>query len=451
MFMVKIKIVLLFSLSVSTMFTFGQNLSLRQCVDYATSNNENQKIAGYDVAVAQKKVAEQLGTLLPQIDGSVSYTDNLKLQKTVLPGAMFGSPTDLTISMGTQHNASAGIQLSQKIFDPTFPTAMKAAKVNQQYYQQNQKKTLEQTVYNVCGAYYQCLIIAKQCAKLKATLVSSETLLLTTELKFKNGMASKIDVDKIRVSYNSTHSQLDQSELNYQQSVNNLKYQMGMPVETPVILSDTASVDINIDEAAQVIKNEMNLDNSIDYQLQKTNVKVQELQKQQNVMSYLPTLSFSAGYNYNAMRKEFNLFNAGQPWFDSYNIGFSLRVPIFDGFQKKYKIAQAGLNILKAKENVRLTEQSIRLNAANYEMQYKNAIDNIRNEKENLDLAQSVYANSQLQYKEGAGNALDLVQAESSLRESQNNYFNRLFSLFTARLDLERSKGTLLNYINNFK
>lgn len=449
--MVKRKIVLLLSLSVSTMFVFGQSLSLRQCIDYATSNNENQKIAGYDVAVAQKKVGEQLGAMLPQIEGSASYTDNLKLQKTVLPGAMFGSPTDLTISMGTQHSASAGIQLTQKLFDPTFPVALKAAKVNQQYYQQSQQKTLEQTAYSVAGAYYQCLIIAKQSAKLRATLASSEKQLATTELKYKNGMANQIDVDKIRVSANSTRSQLDQSELSYKQSLNSLKYQMGMPVESPITLSDTASVDINIDEASMVLNNGLNLDNRVDYQLQKTNVKVQELQKKQHVMSYLPTLNFSAGYNYNAMRKEFNFFDGGLPWYNSYNVGFSLRVPIFDGLQKKSRIAQSRLNVLKAQENVRLTEQSIKVNVSNYEIQYKNAIDNIRNEKENLDLAQSVYAKTQLQYNEGSATALDLVQAESSLRESQNIYFNKLFTLFTARLDLEQSKGTLMNYINNFK
>lgn len=451
MFIVKKRIVLLFCLCVSTMCTFGQSLSLRQCIDYAKVNNENQKIAGYDLAISKKKVGEQLGAMLPQIDGSVSYTDNLKLQKTVLPGAMFGSPTDLTIDMGTQHNGSAGVQLTQKIFDPAFPVALKAAKVNQLYYQQTQQKTLEQTIYNVSSTYYQCLIISKQYAKLQATLVSSKKQLEMIELKYKNGMVTKIDVDKIRVSYNSTRSQLDQSDLSYKQSLNSLKYQMGMLVEAPLILADTALVDINIDEVFQVIKNEVDLDGSVDYQLQKTNVKVQELQKQQHLMGYLPSLNFSAAYNYNALRKEFNLLDQNLPWYNSYNIGFSLKVPIFDGFQRKSKIDQSKLNILKAQENVRLSEQSIKLNVANYEMQYKNAIDNIRIEKENLDLAQSVYANSQLQYKEGSGNALDLVQAESSLRESQNIYFNKLFSLFTARLDLEQSKGTLINYTNNFK
>ena len=446
------KIFILFSLCASSLLALGQGFSLRQCIDYAKSNNENQKIAGYEMAVAQKKVNEQIGSMLPQIEGSASYTDNLKLSKTMLPGELAGKPGEMIpVVFGTQHNINAGLQLTQKVFDPLFTVALKAAKVNEQYSQQSQQKMLEQTSYNVCSAYYQCLIIAKQCDKLRATLTSSKELLASTELKYKNGIAKKIDVDKIRVSYNSTNSQLNQSELNYKQSLNSLKFQMGMPMEAPIVLTDSTATDININEAKLIINNELNVENRIDYQLQKTNVKVQELQKRQNMLGYLPTLNFSAGYNYNAMRKEFNFLSGGQPWFNSYNIGFSLKVPVFDGFQKKYKIAQSKINILKAQENARLTEQSIRVNVSNYEIQYKNAIENISIEKENLDLAQSVYASTQLQYNEGSSSALDLVQAESSLRESQNNYFNKLFSLFTARLDLEQSKGTLMNYINNFK
>jgi len=448
----KEKIVLLLFLSASPWFAFSQSFSLKQCIDYANANNGNQKIAGYDVAVAQKKVGEQIGTMLPQIDGSASYTDNLKLQTTLLPGELAGKPGEkIAVQMGTKHNLSAGIQLTQKIFDPTLVVALKAAKVNEEYSSRNQQKTSEQTAYSVSSTYYQTLVIAKRSNVLRATLTASEKLLSSTELKFKNGMAKKIDVDKIRVSYNNTRSQLEQSELSYQQSLNMLKYQMGMPVETPISLTDSASLSVDIEREYLASASELNVENRVDYQLQKTNIKIQELDKQRNVVGYLPTLNFSASYNYNAMRQKFNFFDGDQSWFNNYNIGFSLKVPIFDGLQKKSRIAQSRLNIAKAQENLRLTEQSIKVNVSNYEIQYKNAIDNIRNEKENLDLAQNVYANTQLQYNEGISTALELVQSESSLRESQNNYFNKLFSLFIARLDLEQSKGTLMNYINNIK
>ncbi|MDP4206472.1 MAG: TolC family protein [Bacteroidota bacterium] len=428
----------------------GQGLSLKQCIEYANKNNGNIKNAHYDVDIAQKKIDEQVGTMLPQVDASGSYTDNLKLNTTLLPGELMGKPgTMIPITMGIQHNLMTGIALNQKIYDPSFKVALQAAKVSQQQSIQSLQKTNEQTAYNISRTYYQTLVIQKQMNVLKATLDASEKSLASLELKFQNGMAKKVDVDKIKVSRNNTRSQLDQSQLSYKQSLNNLKYQMGMPVENAIELVET---ELNQEyQPIELKKDSFNVENRVDYQLQKTALQLYEIDKKRNQAGYLPTFSFNAAYNYNAMRKEFNFLDMSQKWFNSSSIGFTLKVPIFDGFQKRARIAQSSLNIEKSRENINLTEQSIKVDISNYEIQYSNALDNIRNERENLDLANSVYKNTQLAYQQGTGSSLDLVQAESSLREAQNNYFNKLLSLYIARIDLEQSKGTLMTYINNLK
>jgi outer membrane protein TolC len=119
--------------------------------------------------------------------------------------------------------------------------------------------------------------------------------------------------------------------------------------------------------------------------------------------------------------------------------------------QRKARISQSQLNIEKSMENMRLTEQSITVELSNSEMQYRNAVDNISNEKDNLDLAENVYKNTQLEYQQGAGSSLDLVQAESSYRESLNIFYNKLLNLYIAKINLEQSKGTLMDYINTLK
>jgi len=417
---------------------------------YSNTNNSNIKIAGYDATISQKKVNEQIGTMLPQVDASGSYTDNLKLSTIVLPGELMGQPgTKIPVSMGTKHNLSGSVQLTQKIHDPTFGIALNTAKINKQLSEQTLRKTSEQTAYNISITYYQTLVIGKQMNSLRATLVASEKLLESTELKHTNGMAKKVDVDKIRVSYNNTNSQLQQSELSYRQSLNTLKYQMGMPVDSAIVLSDTV-LNINT-QTIESQPDSFSVENHIDYQLQKTNLNVYELDKKRNVAGYLPSLSFNANYGYNAMRNKFDFTKSGGDWYPSSSIGITLKVPIFDGLQRNAKISQSKLNIEKGMENIRLAEQSIKVELSNSEIQYRNAVDNIHNEKDNLDLAENVYKNTQLEYQQGAGSSLDLVQAESSYRESLNNYYNKLLNLYIAKINLEQSKGTLMNYINNLK
>ena len=224
---------------------------------------------------------------------------------------------------------------------------------------------------------------------------------------------------------------------------------MGISIDSNVVLSDTV-LTINYQDL-EIQRDSFNVENRVDYKLQKIGLSAYELDRKRNVAGYLPSLSFNANYGYNAMRNSFDFTKLGGQWYPSSSIGLTLKVPIFDGLQRHARVSQANLNIEKSKVSIQLTEQSIKVDISNYEMQYRNAIDNIRNEKDNLELAESVYKNTQIEYQQGVGSTLDLIQAESSYRESLNNYYNKLLNLYIARINLEQSKGTLMEFITNLK
>lgn len=441
--------VLLIGLSIFSLHSFGQNFTLKQCIEYASKNNGNIINANYDVDIAQEKVNEQMGTILPQIDASVSYLNNLKLNTTVLPGEIIGQPgTSVAIQMGTRHNASGGVQVSQKIFDPTFGVALKAVRLSKEQTEHSLKLTTEKIQYNISLLYYQTLVIEKQINSLQSTSNSSNVLLESTELRFKNGMAKKIDVDKIRVSHNNTQSLLVQSELSYKQSINNLKYYMGMPVDSTIILSETIR-DSDIKLLFE-IEDSFSYENRTDYQLQKINLDAFVLDKKRNKAGYLPSLSMNVYGGYNALRNEFDFLNGGD-WYPNSYVGLSLKVPIFDGLQRHARISQSKLNIEKSKINIQQFQESVKVDISNSEIEYRNAIDNIQNDKSTLDLAESILRSTQLQYQQGTCSALDLVQSETSYRESLYSYYSKLLNFYIARINLENSKGRLTEYINSLK
>ena len=223
-----------------------------------------------------------------------------------------------------------------------------------------------------------------------------------------------------------------------------------MPVESPLALADS-TISVSYEEFEQLDETGFSVDNLIDYKLQKTNLSLTQVEKKRSLAAFQPTLSFYSNLNVSAMRKEFNFFEADQNWYPSYGIGLKLAVPVFDGLQRNARVAQSELNIQKAKENVKYTEQAIKVDLSNYEIRYKNALSNIKKEKENLDLAESVFKNTQLEYQQRTDTALDLVQAESSLMVAQNTYFNKLLDLYVARIEQEKAKGTLLQFINSQK
>jgi outer membrane protein TolC len=433
--------------------SFAQKpLTLKECINYSLNNNSNIKIANYNVSISQKKISEQLGNYLPQINVSGEFDDNVKLTTQLMPAEMTGGTpgTYIPVKFGNKYSMSGGVQLTQKLYDQTYIYGIKSAKINKDVSVLSQQQTSELTAYNISLIYYQTLVIQMQMNVLKSTLLASEQSLKSIELKYKNGMAKKIDVDKIRVSSNNTKSQLEQTELSYSQSLNTLKYNMGMPVDSSMALADT-TINISKYLLANDTVHKLQMENIIDYQLKKTNVSLMLMDKKSKIAAFLPALSFFGNYNYNAMRQEFNFFDADKDWYPSSGIGLKLTIPIFDGLQRNSRVAQSKLNIKIAKEYLLLTEQSIKVNISNYEIQDKNALDNINREKENLDLAENIYKNTQLEYQQGTGSTIDLIQSESSYIVAQNTYFNKLLNLYIARIELEKAKGSLMRFINNLK
>jgi outer membrane protein TolC len=442
---------LILSFLLADVYSFAQKpLTLKECIYYSQNNNSNIKIANYNVDISQEKITGQIGNYLPQINVSGEFDNNLKLATQLMPAEMMGGTpgTFIPVSFGNKYSMSGGVQLTQKLYDPASLLMVKTAKINKDISLLSRQQTSELTAYSISLVYYQTLVIQMQMNVLKSTLVASEKLLNSIELKYNNGMAKKIDVDKIRVSYNNTKSQLEQAELSYSQSLNTLKYNMGMPVDSSMALADT-TITISKYLLANDTMSKLQMENIIGYQLIKTNVSLMQMDKKRNLAAFQPSLSFFGNYNFNAMRQEFTFFDADKDWYPSSGIGIKLTIPIFDGLQRNSKLAQSELNIKIAEENLLLTEQSIKVDISNYEIQYKNALDNINREKENLDLAESVYINTQLEFQQGAGSTLDLIQSESSYMVAQNTYFNKLLNLYIARIELEKAKGNLMQFINN--
>ncbi len=429
-----------------------RSFSLRNCIEYSRSNNSNVKVAGYNVEISNKKLSEQTGTYLPQLNATGTFDDNLQLTTQLMPAEMTGGTpgTYIAVKFGNKYSMNGGLQLTQKIFDASAYQQIKSAKLNWKISEQSREQTDIDVAYNISLSFYQSLVVQMQAEVLRSTLLASEKSLHSIELKFRNGMAKKIDVDRIKVSYNNTKSQLEQTVLSYSQSLNTLKYNMGMPVDSAIVLTDTL-ISEEYDSFVKGATVKFQLDNIIDYRLQESNVSSAKIDKKTKQSAFLPVLSFYGNYNYNAMRQEFNFFDSGKDWYSSSGIGLKLTIPLFDGFQRNSRLSQSELNVKIAEENLKLTEQSIRVDISNYDIQYGNALENIVREKENLDLAKSVYASSQQEYQQGTCSTLDLIQSQSSYLVAQSYYYDKLLKLYLARIDLEKSKGSLMSFINTLK
>lgn len=421
-----------------------KSLTLKEAINYALENKADAKKAKLKVENSEYQIQEVRSRALPQIsaNGNISY--NPILQTTIIDGANFGQPgTIIQASFGQKWNSVAGLSLTQNLFDQSVFTGLKAAKSTREFYQINNQLTEEQVIERVANNYYQVYVQRQKLNVLDSNYDNTTKVKNIIKGQFDNGLAKKIDLDRILVKLSNISTQRQQVLNAVQLQENALKFYIGMPIETEISIPQTA-----FEVSPQALSEAPNTANRTEYLLLKKNEQLLEFAKKAQEATYYPTLSLSGSYNFIGQGPQMPI--GGKPadgiyWSDYSSIGLNLKVPIFTGFGTRAKVRQAEINLKIIKEDLNDTKLALDLSYENAKIQIDNSIITIKNQKENAKMSQEVLDNTKNNYIQGLASLTDLLDAENALTEAQNNYTSAILDYKLAEIQLIKSKGELKN------
>src|SRR5690554_6606519 len=190
-----------------------EKLTLKDAIDYALENKSDARKARLSVENSEHQIAEVRSRALPQISATGNLLYNPILQEMAMPGEIIGMPGEtLLVAFGQKWTAIGGVHLSQNLFDYSVFTGLKAAKTTREFYNVNEQLTQEQVIEAVAKSYYQIFITQQKLETVEETLENTTKVLNTVQGLFDNGLAKKIDLDRIKVTIvnlNSTKLQLE--------------------------------------------------------------------------------------------------------------------------------------------------------------------------------------------------------------------------------------------------
>jgi outer membrane protein len=424
-----------------------KTLTLKDAITYALENKADAKKAKLEVENSEYKIQEVRSRALPQITANGSLTYNPVLQTNILDGAMFGQPgQSVQVAFGQKWTSGAGVSLNQVLFDQSVFTGLRAAKSTREFYQINNQLTEEQVIERVANNYYSVYVQRERLTLLDSNYVNTSKVRDIVKGQFNNGLAKKIDLDRIVVKMSNIDTERQQIKNQIQLQENALKFYMGMPIETQIVIPQT---EFEVTPAA--LTEAPNTANRTEYLLLKKQEELLEFQKTAIKAEYYPTLSLVAGYNYIGQGPEMPLFakpSEGVYWSDYSAIGLNLRVPIFTGFGTRAKVNQADVSIRSLQEDIKDTQLSLDLEYRNAKTQIENNIITIGNQKENMRLAGDILKNTKNNYLQGLASLTDLLDAENASLEAQNNYTRAVLAYKIAEITLIKSKGELKTLLN---
>jgi len=420
------------------------SFSLQQAIDYSLKNSPNYLNAQYDVESADYRRKELLGVGLPQINGSVDFKDYLDIPTSLLPAQIFGGPAGsfIPVKFGTKYNSTAGLSASQLVFSSDYIVGLSAAKELINLARINVYRNKADLASAVSKAYYNVLVNKERIKLLDANIARLKKIFDDTKASNQQGFVELIDVERLEVQYNNLITEKEKTTRLISLSENLLKFQMGYKIHDAVTLSD--SLLVKTDDAGVIGNGKTDLTNRPDYQLLQLQQKLYHIDIKRQRLGYLPTLGIYGSYQYNAQRQKFDFTDQSQKWFKISLIGATLNFSLFDGLQRRNRIQQARITVLKGENSIRNLELAAELETSMAEISYANAYASLQTQKKNMELAQHVFDVSQKKYTQGVGSNLEITTAETSLKEAQTNFYNSVYDMLVARIDYQKAIGTLI-------
>ena len=416
---------------------------LKSLLNFGLENSIAIRQAVKDQEQAEGKVGEVRSSGLPQLNGEGQFQNYINLPVSVVDGAFFGQPGELVdFSFGTKYNVTGTIEASQFLYSQEFFTGLKAAKSSRQLYSLMKIQTEEDVIYEVTSAYYQALQLQSNINILDSNLAMLEKLEKLMATQYENDIVTKVDYNRIKVNKVNLTTQLKTLKTNYTQQINYIKLLIGMPLEEEIALETADNI-----EAISLQSLEQTKTQHIALQILDQQKTLYELNTKSIQAGYYPTLSLFGQQAWQGQRNEFNYFESGNPWYDQTLWGATLNIPIFDGFQKHYKVQQSRIDFEKANLQQLNTERQLDMQYKNAQEQLVNSLASVEAQKENKALAKEVYEQTQLLYKEQVSNLTDLLDAEQAYREAQSNYFNEVLKFKQSELELLKAQGQLQTMI----
>jgi outer membrane protein TolC len=427
-------------------FSFGftqdtpSSFTLQQAIDFALENNRIAKNASRDIDAAKNQKWETIASGLPQIDGKISYLNNIEQQ---FPGIDFNG--DGLVDIGAKQSVTPSVTLNQLIFDGSYLVGLQSAKVFLEISENAKVKTDLNIRQSVINAYGNVLLAEESVQILQRNIDVLEKNLHEITKIYENGLEEEESVEQLQITLTSVQSNLNNTERLKDIAYQMLNITLGIDLNNQTVLSDTLETLAVMNIQLDLLEGNNDVENTIDYKIADNNKVAKELLVKLEQSRALPTVSGFVTASYIGNNDKFRFLNSTQPWVGTAAFGVNMNIPIFGSGLKSARTKRAKIDLEKAEDDLIETEQKLKLQIASAKSDFKFAIEDYENKKKNLRLSERIETKNQTKFFEGVGSSFELRQAQTQLYTAQQELLQAMLNVINSKAQLE----TVLNAPTN--
>lgn len=419
---------------------YGQNnitqnsFRLNECLVIALEMNPSLKARLFELDAAKANLKEYRGSLLPMLNVSSAYNRFSDPYEN-------GSYTDNSVgNIFQQSFLTGGVTIQQPLFTGfRLSSEVSIAESGYKESEYRYESYLQDVMLNVKKSYYNLVVYQRLIRVVQKSVEQTTLYLEAAKERSKLGLARPVDVLKAEVELSNAKLQLIDVENSVLNAQGDLNKELGSPVTESIIAVDILGSD-------QILNNELDLKTLILMaeknlpELLQINMQIQAQKASVKLANSVFMPSLTAGANYTWYGNTISKMQG------NWSAGIALNMTIFNGFSSRANVSKqkAILNShIHEKEQLR---QKVALTLRKALLNVKKSQNRIyaiqlleKNAQKNLEIAE-------IEYQEGLGSMLELVDAQTAYISAQQDYILTQADLQIARAELDRKIGKLNVY-----
>lgn len=415
--------------------------TLKDCLEQGLLNNYSLRITRNEERVSRNNATLANAGYLPTLDLAAGYSGTLNSTDT--KDRASGNTT-------SQNNAfdqtiDAGLDLNWTIFDGFNISAnYQQLKELERQGETNTRMAIEDLVANIAAEYYNYVQQKIRLENFRYAMSLSRERLRIVEARFHIGDFSRLDYQQAKVDFNADSAQyMKQQEALHTSRIELNELMAQKDVDEFFIIHDSL---INIDHVLdfdELWNATLQVNASLLVAIQNQNIA--RLDYKKICSRDYPYVRLNGGYGYSLNKYEMGANTRRSTL--GLNFGVTVGFKLFDGNRRRER-RNASLAVENARLEREQVEQTLRADLSNLWQAYRNNLELLGLERQNVIAARDNHEIAMERYMLGDLSGIEMREAQKSLLDAEERILSAQYDTKMCEISLLQISGKILEYLD---
>lgn len=374
---------------------------------------------------AKEQIRQSRSGWRPVVSGTASYLWMEPISTMKFDGHV--------VDLGMRNNYDVGVNVSQVLYDfGKNRPKIESARLQEEYVRIKNEELYQSLALQAIQSYYLTGFARKAITIKQEELANYTRLLEEMGVKKETGSATEFDLLNTRVKHSATETELQTLYANRNTQQVNLSLLADTLVDDRILLADVSQPVFPVETLAELVRTGVEKRPEMVAARKQLDIAVQN--EKLSTREYNPTLEVSAsagaknGYQPHLNRLKMN-----------YTVGATLRVPIYDGSNRRSEKVIGQSRAAQADAAIRLMAKQVENEIVGYYNDIASSKSKIELLTLQVQVAQKAYHQAEVNYRTGTITNLELLtsstnvtNAKLQLEQEKINYTITFYRLIVA-------------------